>query len=449
MRKIREPEVRAFGLVVAGIVLLGFAFRATYIFAVAPSDLAPDALWYFFVSGTVAHGHGYVDPGPFFSKGLSLPTATFPPLWPLTLAAARKLGINSQQGLQFVGAVLGSVTVYLTALVGRRVAGDRVGIVAALLVACSPLMMASDGSLMSESLYVAIVTGAVLLAYATIANPTWARFAGLAALAGAAALARGEGLVVGAAIVGVTLWRARLDHRSLLKFAGVAVATFLVVLAPWFVRNFARFDRVVPLSTNSGSLVEGANCGSTYSGPLLGAWDYACLVETSRSASDPAISDKALRRGVRYAVDHPVRLPLVAATRVMRGWGLWDPVNQAQQEGIETRNEDWQVFGWGYGLIVSCIAIGGAVVLVRRRATIAPLVAVVVAVTATIVLSWGNQRFRLAAEPAVAVFAAAALVHLFRRRVSSDSGNSGDAPDSNGETQTPAQPTEASAADVS
>ena len=75
---------------------------------------------------------------------------------------------------------------------------------------------------------------------------------------------------------------------------------------------------------------------------------------------------------------------------------------------IESRNERWQYLGWAYDLAVLVVAVPGTVLLVRRRAELAPMVAVVVAVIVTAALSYGNQRFRLSAEPVVAVAAATA-----------------------------------------
>jgi len=99
---------------------------------------------------------------------------------------------------------------------------------------------------------------------------------------------------------------------------------------------------------------------------------------------------------------------VVVVARELRVWGLWAPVPQARLESIESRDLTWQLVGWAYDLLVLAIAVPGTVILVRRRSTIAPLVAVVVAVIVTAALSYGSQRFRLAAEPAVAVAAAAA-----------------------------------------
>jgi len=106
----------------------------------------------------------------------------------------------------------------------------------------------------------------------------------------------------------------------------------------------------------------------------------------------------------------------------LRVWGLWAPVPQARLESIESRDLTWQLVGWAYDLLVLAIAVPGTVILVRRRSTMTPLVAVVVAVIVTAALSYGSQRFRLAAEPAVAVAAAAAVVFVWQtlagRRVS-------------------------------
>ena len=113
---------------------------------------------------------------------------------------------------------------------------------------------------------------------------------------------------------------------------------------------------------------------------------------------------------------------MVVVARELRVWGLWAPVPQARLESIESRDLTWQLVGWAYGLLVLAIAVPGTVILVRRRSTITPLVAVVVAVIVTAALSYGSQRFRLAAEAAAAAAAAAAVVLIWqtlaRRRVS-------------------------------
>jgi asparagine N-glycosylation enzyme membrane subunit Stt3 len=61
------------------------------------------------------------------------------------------------------------------------------------------------------------------------------------------------------------------------------------------------------------------------------------------------------------------------------------------------------------------LAIAGAFVLHRRRVHLWPLLATAVTVCLVAALTYGQQRFRIAAEPAIIVLAAVTLVALGRR----------------------------------
>ena len=114
----------------------------------------------------------------------------------------------------------------------------------------------------------------------------------------------------------------------------------------------------------------------------------------------------------------------MASVRALHVWGLYDPVRQSRAEAVESRQEDWQVVGWAYWIVLLPFAVAGGVFLRRRAVDLAPMLAVIAGVTLLAVLSWGNQRFRLPAEPVVLVLAAvgleAAVVALARRRRSDE-----------------------------
>ncbi len=188
--------------------------------------------------------------------------------------------------------------------------------------------------------------------------------------------------------------------------------TVAVVVLPWSLYASSRLDTVAVVSSNSGSLLEGANCRSAYSGELIGAWDGGCLVETRRPGSTEAEWSAAARSaGLRYAAEHPSRLAVVLPVRTVRAWGLWDPSAQADLEAVESRDRDWQLGSWAVGLLATVLAVPGALLLARRAGrSAAPLAAVVGGSTLVVAASWGNPRFLLAAVPSVAIAASVALV---------------------------------------
>jgi hypothetical protein len=393
------------------VALAGLLVRGLYVLLVAPDTLGFDAIWYHLQSETLAEGHGYVDPDLFYRAGRAVPTANFPPLWPLVLAAASTVGLDGQQAHQLVGAGIGSITIVVTGLVGRRVGGARVGLVAAAFVAASPLLIAADGSLMAESLYVLLVTTAVLVAYVCIARRSWSWFLVLGLVLGAAALARSDALIVAPLLVASTAWCIPLPITRRIVSGVIAAAAVVAVLVPWVVRNERQMGEPLALSSNSGSVLEGANCATTYSGRLLGAWDGDCLVLTRQPDQDELEWSAAARQaGIDYARDHPARLPLVGTARVLRAWSLWSPIDQAELETIETRVRDWQIAGGVVAIVMLGLAVPGTRRLLRGDATLAPMVAVVIGVSVAALAANGNTRFTLAALPIVSVAAAAFVV---------------------------------------
>jgi 4-amino-4-deoxy-L-arabinose transferase-like glycosyltransferase len=345
-----------------------------------------------------------------------VPTAQFPPVWPGLLALVHVGGVDSLYGYRIVGGFVGATTVLMTAFIGRRLVSARVGLLAAAIVAVSPWMIAADGSLMAESLFVAFVTAAVLVAVYAREKPSWGRFALLGLLLGLATLTRTDGLVVGAALVSVTAWRVPGSVLRRFALGALAGGVLLVVLIPWTVRNHDALNAFVPVSNNSGSLLGGANCESAYSSDI-GGWDYECIRSVEHSGRSELVrTDLERSHGVAYARHHLPQFALTVPVRVVRGWGLWSPAGLADKESGESRNRTVQLAGWPVEMCILGLGVGGAFVAVRTRVRVAPLFAVIGAATVVLAISWGNQRFRVVAEPELAVLAAIAASSIWTHR---------------------------------
>jgi hypothetical protein len=436
--RARSPEDRTFVVVLVAIAVGAFVVRVLIITLVDPHvPRLGDASAYHLLGLNLADGRGYIRPFDLVKFHLVVPTAEYPPLHPFLLSLFARAGLRSVEAQRIALAVVGSGTVALMGLLGRRIGGRAVGIVAAAIAALSPMMFLPETTLMSETLFGFLVTASLVLALRVDERPTPWRTVGLGVVLGLAVLTRAEAAVL-ALLLFAALLRprrdlatARRDRTPLGRRAGLALLGLVVmgvVVVPWSIRNQRTFHRFVPVSNNVGTALAGANCGPTYSGPYLGSWRstfgtgdrsagqcFTGFNGSQRGFDEATAAADARHQGITYARDHLVDLPKVAAARLLRTFGLFRPGQQVQLEALEGRPEGWERGGTWLEWVLEALAIGGAVVLVRRRAPLWPLAAAVVSVLVATLVTYGNQRFRMGAEPAIIVCAAAALVTLGRR----------------------------------
>ena len=428
---------------VATATVLGLVARAVYVVVVL-ADVAPglDAIWYQLQGGSIRNGTGYVVPRSLFTGEL-VPTAAFPPAYPGYQALWQWLVGDGPTAVRLAGLVPAAATIVLTALLGRRLAGPRVGLAAAFVVAAHPGLIAGDGSAMSESLTVPLVVGAQLLALTIVdrargqgrggpdatsprrPRPTRAlarsgtMLLGLGVVLGAAVLTRQDLVVFAVVLAG---WTAALaaarDWRTALAVSALVLLGLATIVAPWVLRNLRAVDVAAVSTLSPTSALAGANCPLTYQRPDLGSWRYDCVV----SARPGALSEEELlarrvgeaelmeayqaaaRAHVAANLD---RLPAVLAARQARAWGWWDPRDLARRDTDESRRYGWQLVAHPLGAAVAVAGLGGLVVVHRRRRDLRHLVlaAPVVAVAVSVTLGYGNPRFALAAQPALVLAA--------------------------------------------
>jgi 4-amino-4-deoxy-L-arabinose transferase-like glycosyltransferase len=399
--------------------LVALAIRVVYTLALGrddnPESPFGDAFFFHSVANLIADGRGFSHPFYALLQGYDAPSAAHPPLWPLVLAAASELGLNGETGHRLIGNVIGTGSVVLTGLLGSRVGGERVGLTAAGVAAIYPVFIAADGSLMSESLAALLVLVVLLSAYRYLDSPRTLHAGLLGFAVGLAALSRSEALAL-VVVLGLPLvWMA--GRRR--DFAVVLCAALLVV-APWTIRNALAFDAFVPIATNYGSVIGGANCEQAYHGRYTGSWIPACAFGAASPPRDGREYDEAelARRwrdaGAAYATENMGRWPAVASVRVLRTWGLWQPRFQASAN--EGQNRGFARIAVLFFFPLALLGGLGAYVLRARRRDLLILLAPAVAVTLATIAGYGTYRLRHSAEPALVVLAAFAVVRLSAAR---------------------------------
>ena len=391
--------MRGFERRLALIALAGLAVRVLYAVLNRHYVVQGDALTFHLEGDYVADGQGFH--GIFDQQ----PTAEHPPLHILVIALVDLLGGHSFLSQRLALSLLGTGTVVLIGVLGRLFGGDRLGLIAAAIAAVYPMLWLADGSLMSETTYAFLITAALICALAYRRAPSVWLAAGLGAVIALAALTRGEGLALLVLLAAPLAWRRR---RHLAAVAAAAV----VVLAPWTIRNLTTFDKPFLISTNSEAIWAGANCPQTYYTDQIGAWVFKCY--GPRPAGDESEQALVYRdRGLRYMRHHAGRVPLVAAARLGRLWDVYRPWTQGVFfSGIEGRHSRATRLGLVIYWALLPFAVLGAFLLRGRRRGLWILLAPVAMVTLVGVTTYGNTRFRMAAEPSIVLLAAVGLEAL-------------------------------------
>lgn len=428
MTNVATRRFLAVLLVIVGVAL---AVRVTFVMTVARHDEGfYDAAYYELQARTVADGRGYNDPFEYLPDAphRDRPAADHPPLTVFALVPVAWLGDglglsdeDSQLLMRFEIALVGVGAVFLIGLLGRAVAGDLAGWIAAGIAAVYPYLWVNDGLIMSEAFAVAAVTGALLLALRFAERPTVRLALGLGLVCGAAALARAE-LVLLAPFLGlpmlfVTFRRVAWSRRFAL--VGTLAAGTALVIGPWILFNLSRFDEPTLLSTNDGIAMLGSNCRTVFWGRATGLTDLRKCIPKSGDApkGDQSVVSRIYRqRAIDFVNDgRRQRFLAVLAARVGRDWGVFRPADMLSLNEAEGRPRWVTALGMWFYYPLLAFAIGGIVVLKRRRVRQWPLLVPPVIVTLGAVLSYGQTRFRVPAEPAVVVLAAVAIAALVVR----------------------------------
>lgn len=397
---------RGFWLALLAIVAVGVLARVLQALLEAPwpPPAIDDQFYFSALPHLLADGHGFINPFQSVLRHVEVATAEHPPLYPVALTPLAVVGLDDPDWQRLTGALFGAGTIVVVALIARRLAGDRAGLLAGALAAAYPVLVAADGALMSESLLGLLVAGSLLAAYRLRDRPTAGRAAVLGALTALAGLTRGESLLLLPLLLLVVVRRPGGVRASV-----VAVAVAVVVLAPWTIRNWVTFDRPVAIATNSGTAVAGANCAETYSGDKLGGWWPPCLHD--HPGNEAVNHDGQLHDGLSYARDHAGRLPVVLAARFGRVWSLYDPFQTPEGRSVRVQKLGVVAF-----FLMLPFAAWGIVALRRRGEGVWVLLAPALLVSLTALATYGNLRFREPADVALVVLAAVGLDAVWRRR---------------------------------
>ena len=348
------------------------------------------------------------------------------PLFPLFLAGLFKLGGESFFYIRIVQAVLGAIIALQIALIGRRVGGSGVGIVAGALWAIYPMGIFMSGILYPAILLTSLLTSAVLCLLAKPDSPgyvAWVALAGL--LVGAGTLTKP---MVFSSIVAMALWlfTQRRSCRLRLLLLSIFLGSALMSLLPWTLHNAVKHGEFVPVESRSlDELVPWAGSATTPTmeskrgqGQLIQAKGDSTPV--AQPIADSTLAGMLTRMAKRYPGEFVSFFELYP-TRV--GFLKQSQREQARRKKTE-RFVRYIPFGSDLVMTVSIFSVGplylfafvGTASMWRgreKRRELSLFVLLVMSFALSYAVSWGKIRYRVPVDPYIILLSAWGVVAVW------------------------------------
>jgi len=364
---------------------------------------------------SIAAGDGY--PPSVYAPGGG-PSALRAPLYPYVLGAV--YWISGRTAARLMEALVGTLVVGLIGLLALEIFDRRTASVAMALAAVYPPLILVNATLISESLALPLIFGALLAMIRQRRADTgvgWAILAGL--LTGLATLDRPAAVVLVVPLVWSCWPKRGLRWARALAVPALALGVAILTVAPWTIRNAVEMHAFIPVSDEDGDLLSGTyNDTSRHDHTFPAAHRPYTLVAANQDLVHSHLREAELfrrlrSRALRYAGDHPGYIATVAYWNTRRlfelgGGPAWGRTSYAYV-GIGRRPAKLAV---GSFYPVALLALYGIVLAIRRRAGYAFLWTAPVLLFISVVLIGGDLRYRLPLDVFFVLWAALALSEI-------------------------------------
>ena len=294
----RSQASKTFLVLLVVVVFLGGALRVWAIIAI-PTVPVSD-FWSYLHRGINLYERGRYEDTP------GRPDASFPPGYPLLLAASFFLVDKYLVSAKVINCLLGAASIALVGLLGRRLGGERVGAIASVMLALYPRSILVCCLIASENLFTPLLLVFVLLVAGGLAKPR------------AFAIATGAGVVLGmltgtrivARYLGL-LWPCsavalrRRPLRTVLVESILVVAMQHSVLLPWAFWNLRTLGKFTFSTSISAVALYEAN-----SDAATGEWfDWPEVIEArvpgASKLGQHEMNSLLFRESARWIRSHP------------------------------------------------------------------------------------------------------------------------------------------------
>lgn len=403
------------------VLLGGLGIRLVCVALLYGEQLSPDREGFAFgwevgrVARSMVLGNGFASP----LTGDTGPTAWLPPVYTSLLAAVFKiLGIYSAQSaiaILTLNSLFSTITIIPLVVIAQEIFDGRVARWAAWGWSLFPLGIFIPVTKIwgepLDALLMAVVLLMSLRMAGTSSSSYW--FSG-GMLVGLAALTNPNTMAVIPGLWGWSCLRLKRRGRTWRNPLAIGTLGLVIVIAPWFMRNYAVFGQFLPFRSNFWLEVYIANNSRT---PVMlvdwHAHPASSPIEMSeyRRLGELSYMSAKRQQSLSFIRNHPGTFLLLTARRFLFVWtGFWS--SDPRYLASEPLQIPLIFFNTAFSIL---IVMGMAMAWRARRPELFPFVVLVVCQPAVYYLTHPAIEYRHAIDPAMVLLGVAGLEHRLRR----------------------------------
>jgi 4-amino-4-deoxy-L-arabinose transferase-like glycosyltransferase len=323
------------------------------------------------------------------------------PIFPIFLAGIYSIfGTSPHVALYFI-ILVSSLTCLLVYLLAKFVFDESVGLLGAFLTAIDIDQIFYSGLILTESLFIFLVTGSLLSLEQLRKAKSWQWVTITGLLFGLATLTR---VNWGIFLPIVVIW---LVWTSFNRWQGLKISiaiSFIVIgiWSVWLIRNYVELNAIIPFTTQSGAAYYGIyndTSGNFTDITTFGHWFDFEIPHREYQYIDEVGKDNYLKSlAGQWIRDNPVKAIQIA---LIQPFHLW--------------NTHWLGYAkFPYIIMLPVIVVGTIWSYRIKKTTVLLWVSLAVILSLWSVFSIGIPRFRLVLHPLMMILAAFAFVTSFR-----------------------------------
>jgi 4-amino-4-deoxy-L-arabinose transferase-like glycosyltransferase len=394
------------------MIIVAFLMRIAFMFWGNTYQFPPSGNHFSFgfetgsIAGAIARGEGFSSP---FGDPTG-PTAWIGPLYPYLVAGIFKIfglfSTTSAVVILSINSLFAALTCWPIYQIGRRVFGERAGLVAGWTWAVVPFFFRYAITWVWDPPISAFLLACGAMLVLKIEDTSWRPWIGLGVLAGLAALLNPALTTLFPLLIFWAVWKLRRKGLKAYRQALVALVLMGAVISPWLIRNRVVLGKWVFLRDNAGFEFALGNFPGSPGVPFAGAHPAVNprVFGQYRDWGELTFIAKKHDEAMRWVHAQPAEFLALSLKRVK---DFWD----GSELNYEPPSDPWRP--WMVALESAPALLGLLLACVRRIRNIGPIVLVMLVYPLPYYVVYTNPRYRHAIEPFMVILIGYFIVAIY------------------------------------